>query len=181
MSVLSDPLVTLDGVMLEKISLSAVDLAVTIRVENKNPLGATLESCPFSVSYDYAGKHEVIASGETGSAKIPGNSVTVVPARVTSKNAALLGADCRACPWREDRCHHRRDGQNKIFDDPKTGPLYPDRAGNRGRDRRDGDRAEKAGLTYKPAREIAMGGRGVIPLPPPHVSGHVGVPTPSFR
>jgi hypothetical protein len=61
-------------------------------VENKNPVGATLESCPFSVSYDYAGKHEVIATGETGSAKIPGNSVTVVPARVTSKNAALLGA-----------------------------------------------------------------------------------------
>jgi len=92
MSVLSDPVVTLDGVRLESVSLSSVVLAVTIRVENKNPVGATLESCPFSVSCEQGGKNEVIATGETGSAKIPGNSVTVVPARVTSKNAALLGA-----------------------------------------------------------------------------------------
>ncbi|WP_292371053.1 LEA type 2 family protein [Methanoregula sp. UBA64] len=92
MSVLSDPVVTLDGVRLENVSLSSLDLLVSIRVENRNPVGATLESCPFSVSYDYAGTHEVIATGETGSAKIPGNSVTVVPARVASKNAALLGA-----------------------------------------------------------------------------------------
>ena len=92
MSVLSDPVVTLDGVRLESVSLSSIDLVVSIRVENKNPVGASLESCPFSVSYDYAGENEVIATGETGSVKIPGNSVTVVPARVTSKNAALLGA-----------------------------------------------------------------------------------------
>jgi Late embryogenesis abundant protein. len=92
MSVLSDPVVTLDGVRLENVSLSTLDLVVSIRVENQNPVGATLESCPFSVSYDYAGKHEVIANGETGSAKIAGNSVTIIPARVTSNNAALPGA-----------------------------------------------------------------------------------------
>jgi len=92
MSVLHDPVVTLDGVKIENVSLSSVDLLVSIRVENQNPVGATLESCPFSVSYDYAGKHEVIANGETGGAKIPGNSVTVIPARVTSNNAALPGA-----------------------------------------------------------------------------------------
>ncbi|MEN6396888.1 MAG: LEA type 2 family protein, partial [Methanoregula sp.] len=74
------------------ISLSAVDLAVTIRVENKNPVGATLESCPFSVSCEQGGNNGIIATGETGSAKIPGNSVTDLPARVSSKNAALLGA-----------------------------------------------------------------------------------------
>jgi len=92
MSVLSDPVVTLDGVRLESVSLSSVVLAVTIRVENKNPVGATLESCPFSVSCEQGGKSEVIATGETGSAKIPGNSITDLPVRVTSKNAALLGA-----------------------------------------------------------------------------------------
>ena len=92
MSVLHDPVVTLEGVKIENVSLSTVDLLVSIRVENQNPVGATLESCPFSVSYDDAGKHEVIANGETGGAKIPGSSMTVVPARVTSKNAALLGA-----------------------------------------------------------------------------------------
>lgn len=92
MSVLSDPVVTLEGVRLENVSFSTLDLLVTIRVENKNPVGATLESCPFTVSCESGGKNTVIATGETGSAKIPGNSVTGIPARVTSENAALLGA-----------------------------------------------------------------------------------------
>jgi LEA14-like dessication related protein len=89
MSVLSDPVVTLEGVRLENISLSSVVLAITIRVENKNPVGATLESCPFTVSYRNAGATTVIATGDTGSAKIAAASSTVVPVRVTSDNAAL--------------------------------------------------------------------------------------------
>jgi LEA14-like dessication related protein len=92
MSILSDPVVTLEGVALENISLSSVALAVTIRVENKNPVGATLESCPFTLSYLSAGKPVVIATGDTGSAKVAASASTVLPVRVTSKNAALLGA-----------------------------------------------------------------------------------------
>ena len=82
-----------------------------------------------------------------------------------SQRRAPRGAR-RVCRGRETGADNRGDCETKIFNDPKTGPLYPDRAGHGGRDRPYGDRAEKAGLTYKPAREIAMGGRGVIPLPP---------------
>ncbi len=92
MSVLSDPVVTLEGVRLEKISLSAVDLAVTIRVENKNPVGATLESCPFAVSYRNAGTSRMIATGDTGSAKIAAGSATLLQVRISTHNVALPGA-----------------------------------------------------------------------------------------
>jgi LEA14-like dessication related protein len=92
MPVLSDPVVSLEGVALENISLSTVDLAVTIRVENKNPVGAILGSCPFTVSYRSAGTSIVIAKGDTGSAKIAAGTATVLPVRVRSHNAALPGA-----------------------------------------------------------------------------------------
>jgi len=135
MSVLSDPVVTLEGVRLEKISLSAVDLAVTIRVENKNPVGATLESCPFSVSCEQGGKNEVIATGETGSAKIPGNSVTDIPVQGHLEEHSAFRSACRARPWGKDRGDDYREGQDKIPDDPKRGSLLPDCAGDPGRDR----------------------------------------------
>jgi LEA14-like dessication related protein len=92
MSVLHDPVVTLEGVALKNLSFSTLDLDVSIRVENPNPVGATLESCPFTVSYRNAGTPQVIATGDTGSAKIPTNAATVLPVPITSHNAALLGA-----------------------------------------------------------------------------------------
>jgi len=92
MSVLSEPVVTLEGVRVESVSLSTIHLAVTIRVENNNPVGATLESCPFTISYRNGGTSRVIANGDTGSTKIAANAATVLPVRVTSNNAALPGA-----------------------------------------------------------------------------------------
>jgi len=92
MPVLSDPVITLGNISLESISLSTIELAVTIRVENNNPVGATLESCPFTVSYTNAGRSAVVATGDTGSAKVAARSVAAVPVRVSSHNAALIGA-----------------------------------------------------------------------------------------
>ncbi|MGA2698066.1 MAG: LEA type 2 family protein [Methanoregula sp.] len=92
MPILQDPVVTLEGIALKNISFSTLDLDVSIRVENPNPAGATLESCPFTVSYRNAGTPQVIATGDTGSAKIPANTATVLPVSVTSRNTALLGA-----------------------------------------------------------------------------------------
>jgi LEA14-like dessication related protein len=92
MSILSDPVVTLEGVVVESVSLSTIGLAVTIRVENNNPVGATIESCPFTLSYRNGGTPQVIASGDTGSAKIAADSATVLPVRVSSNNTALPGA-----------------------------------------------------------------------------------------
>ena len=92
MPILHDPVVTLEGVALKNLSFSTLDLDVSIRVENLNPAGATLESCPFTVSYRNAGTPQVIATGDTGSAEIPASAATVLPVPVTSHNTALLGA-----------------------------------------------------------------------------------------
>jgi LEA14-like dessication related protein len=92
MSVLSDPVVTLEGVVLESVSRSKIGLAITIRVENNNPVGATLESCLFTISYRNGGTLQVIASGDTGSAKIVANTATVLSVRVSSNNTAIIGA-----------------------------------------------------------------------------------------
>src|SRR5208282_5040439 len=76
--ILSDPVVTLDGVSLSNVTLSYLDLDVTIRVENPNPVGADLQECPFTVMYQKGDSSNQIATGNTGNAKIPGNSSTVL-------------------------------------------------------------------------------------------------------
>jgi LEA14-like dessication related protein len=92
MPIFSDPVVTLEGASLRNVSLSTLDLEVTIRVENNNPVGVTLEECPFTVLCKKKGNSLQIATGNTGSAKIPARSVTMLNVPVTSHNAALAGA-----------------------------------------------------------------------------------------
>ncbi|MFY9750643.1 MAG: LEA type 2 family protein [Methanoregula sp.] len=92
MPILSDPVVSLEGVSLRKVSLSTLDLEVAIRVENNNPVGVTLMECPFRVLCKKEGNYRQIAMGNTGSAKIPAHSVTVLNVPVISHNAALTGA-----------------------------------------------------------------------------------------
>jgi len=92
MPILSDPIITLEGVSLRKVSLSTLDLEVAIRVENNNTVGVTLKECPFTVLCKKEGNTRQIASGNTGSAKISPRSVTVLNVPVTSHNAALAGA-----------------------------------------------------------------------------------------
>ena len=89
---MSDPVVSLDGVSLERVSLSTIAFTVTLRVQNDNPVGATLESCPFTVSYRNGGTAKVIATGDTGSTKIAARASIVLPVRISSDNAALPGA-----------------------------------------------------------------------------------------
>ncbi|MGA2104071.1 LEA type 2 family protein [Methanoregula sp.] len=90
--ILSDPVVTLEGVSLSNVTLSYLDLDVTIRVENPNPVGADLQECPFTVMYQKGDSSNQIATGNTGNAKIPGNSSTVLKVPVTSHNKALAVA-----------------------------------------------------------------------------------------
>jgi LEA14-like dessication related protein len=92
MPVFSDPVVTLEEVSFRNISLSNLDLEVAIRVENNNPVGVTLEECPFTVLCKKEGGNGQIATGNTGSAKLPARSVTMLNVPVTSHNAALAGA-----------------------------------------------------------------------------------------
>ncbi len=92
MPILSDPVITFEGVSLRKVSLSTLDLEVAIRVENNNPVGVTLMECPFTVLCKKEGNNSQIATGNTGSAEIPARSVTVLNVPVISHNAALAGA-----------------------------------------------------------------------------------------
>ena len=92
MPILSDPIITLEGVSLRNVSLSTLDLEMTIRVENNNPVGVTLKECPFTLLCKKEGINRQIATGNTRSAKIPAHSVTVLNVPVTSHNTALAGA-----------------------------------------------------------------------------------------
>jgi LEA14-like dessication related protein len=92
MSVLRDPVVTLENFRLRKFSLSSLDLEVQIRVENPNPLGITLRELPFTVMCSAGNTDQQLASGNTGRVKIAGNGSTVLCIPVTSQNAALIGA-----------------------------------------------------------------------------------------
>ena len=92
MPVLHDPVVTLEDVRVRKISLSALDLEVMIRVENPNLIGVTLRQLPFTVMCSSGNRDQEIASGNTGRIKIPAQGSTVLRVPVTSRNAAILAA-----------------------------------------------------------------------------------------
>ena len=92
MPVLHDPVVTLEDVRVRKISLSSLDLEVTIRVENPNLIGITVRELPFTVLCSAGDQNREIATGNTGRVKIPAKGSTVLRIPVTSQNAALIGA-----------------------------------------------------------------------------------------
>ncbi len=92
MTVLHEPVVSLEDVRVRKISLSSLDLEVTIRVENPNLIGITLQQLPFTVLCSAGNKNQEIATGNTGRVKIPAKGSTVLRIPVTSQNAALIGA-----------------------------------------------------------------------------------------
>lgn len=92
MPILSDPIVTLEGISLRNVSLSTLEIDLAIRVENPNPVGADLQECPFTVMYKKGDTGDRLATGNTGNAKIPGNTSTVLKVPVTSHNKALAGA-----------------------------------------------------------------------------------------
>ena len=90
MPVLRDPVVTLEDVRLRKFSLFSLDLEVTIRVENPNPLSITLRELPFTVLCSSGHTDQQLACGNTGRVKIARNGTTVLRIPVTSQNAALI-------------------------------------------------------------------------------------------
>jgi LEA14-like dessication related protein len=92
MPVLHDPVVTFEEVRVRKISLSSLDLEVTIRVENPNPIGITLRELPFTVMCSSGNRDQEIAAGNTGRVKIPAQGSTVLRIPTTSRNAALIRA-----------------------------------------------------------------------------------------
>ena len=92
MPLLHDPVVTLEDVRVRKISLSSLDLEVTICVENPNLIGITLRQLPFTVMCSSGNRDQEIAAGNTGRIKIPARGNTLLRIPITSRNAALIGA-----------------------------------------------------------------------------------------
>jgi LEA14-like dessication related protein len=92
MPILKDPVVTLEDIRLRKVSLSSLELDVTIRVENPNPLGITLRELPFTIMCSSGHTDQQLACGNTGRVKITGMGSTVLHIPVTSQNAALISA-----------------------------------------------------------------------------------------
>ena len=92
MPILHEPAITLDGVKIRALSLADLDLDVTIRVENKNPIGVTLKEIPFIVLIREGDRQQEIANGNTGNVAIPAQSCTQLAVPVTSRNAVLVGA-----------------------------------------------------------------------------------------
>lgn len=92
MEILHEPAISLEGVKLRALSLSDLDLDVTIRVENLNPIGVTLREIPFIIILRDGERQQEIANGNTGNVAIPAKSCTRVMVPVTTRNAALVGA-----------------------------------------------------------------------------------------
>ena len=92
MPVLHEPVVTLEDVKLRALSLSSLGLDVAIRVQNANPIGATLRELPFTVMCQAGNRETEIAAGNTGRVKIAARDSTVVHIPVSSQNAALVSA-----------------------------------------------------------------------------------------
>jgi LEA14-like dessication related protein len=92
MPILRDPVVTLEDIRLRKITLSSLDLELSVRVENPNLLGITLQELPFTVLCSSGRTDQQLASGNPGRVKIAASGSTVLRIPVTSRNAALIGA-----------------------------------------------------------------------------------------
>lgn len=91
MPFLRDPVIVPEAIKVRAFSLSSLELDVTVRVENKNPLGITLREVPFTIFCSSGHTNRQIASGNTGRVKIPRNG-SVVRIPVISQNAALISA-----------------------------------------------------------------------------------------
>lgn len=92
MPILNEPAITLEGARIRSLSLADLGLEVTIRVENKNPVGVTLREIPFLVLIQRGERQEEIANGNTGNVAIPAQSCTQLVVPVTTRNAVLVGA-----------------------------------------------------------------------------------------
>lgn len=92
MPLLQEPSVTLEGVKIRAVSRSSLDLDVTIRVQNPNPVGVTLREIPFLLMIR-DGEHLLeIANGNTGTVSIPAQDSPVLTVPVSSRSNDLVVA-----------------------------------------------------------------------------------------
>jgi len=92
MQVLHEPVVSLEGVKIDRLTVSSIELDVAIRVQNKNPIGVTVKELPFRVLCEDCETTRLVATGNTGQITIPPNDSILLHVPVKSDNAILLSA-----------------------------------------------------------------------------------------
>jgi LEA14-like dessication related protein len=90
MQEIKEPIVTLERVKIQAIHLSSIDLEVTLKIQNPNPIDAILRELPFTVFFHYGKGQKEIASGNTGRVEIPADGSIEIPVPVTSYDLALI-------------------------------------------------------------------------------------------
>lgn len=89
---LKEPIVTLEQVEIHAIHFTSLDLEVKIKVQNSNPVSATLRGLPFTIYFHEGEREKEIASGNAAGVEIPANGATDIIVPVTSYDVALLEA-----------------------------------------------------------------------------------------
>ena len=92
MPLVKDPVVKINTVSVRTLSLSELELDITLDVENPNLIGATLRELPFTVSCVTEATEHKIASGNAHKVKVPGRGNAIVTVPVTTHNAGILRA-----------------------------------------------------------------------------------------
>jgi LEA14-like dessication related protein len=90
MQEIKEPVVTLERVKIQAIHLTSIDLEVTLKIQNPNPIDAILRELPFTVFFHTGKDQKEIASGNTGRVEIPADGSIEIPVPVASYDLALV-------------------------------------------------------------------------------------------
>ncbi|MDN7025939.1 LEA type 2 family protein [Methanoculleus sp. FWC-SCC1] len=89
------PTVAVDGIAVENVSLSSIDLLLSLTITNPNPVGATLENLSFDIFFLEGDRQQLLAHGERGGFPIEPSGATTVTVPVTVDNIRLITAFLR--------------------------------------------------------------------------------------
>ncbi len=90
-----EPTIAVDGIAIENVSLSSIDLLLRLTVTNPNPVGATLENVSFDIYFLEDGRQQFLAHGERGGFAIRPEGDTTITIPVTVDNLRLVTAFIR--------------------------------------------------------------------------------------
>lgn len=89
------PTVGVDGIAVENVSLSSIDLLLRLTITNPNPVGATLENLSFDIFFLEGDRQQLLAHGERRGFPIEPSGTTTVTVPVTVDNIRLIAAFLR--------------------------------------------------------------------------------------
>lgn len=86
------PDIAVDGIAVENVSLSRINLVLRLTITNPNPVGATLENLSFDIYFLEGDRQRFLAHGERGGFTIRPDGDTTVAVPVTVDNIRLVTA-----------------------------------------------------------------------------------------